>query len=258
MEEFEADRAQAIDRACKAGVERIIEAATDITSSSEALRLCRDYPVIKAAVGIHPQSVYGLEIKCLDRLNCLATDASVVAIGEIGLDYHYGLETRCSQIEIFKGQLSLASRLNLPVILHCRDAGEDMTTILKEWLETNPLPERHWKGVRHCFNQSLDVARDYIDMGFMLSFGAYIGYPSSKYMAGVIRHLPQDSILIETDSPFLPPQAYRGKRNEPSYITHTATVMAEIMDTTYDCVERATTRNAINLLNLDGGCFKQA
>ncbi len=252
MEHFKSDLEQVITRAKEAGVGWILNAGIDLESSTRVISMAEEYTGLVAAVGIHPQDAICIDSRYLNRLKTLAQNPKVVAIGEIGLDYHWNKQHGQAQIAVFKQQLGLAFSLNLPVILHCRDAEGDMLSILKEWTRENPVSQGKWRGVRHCFGGDEAAAFSYLEMGFMLSFGGYISYPSSKNMAGLLCQVPDGSILIETDCPFLPPQKYRGKRNEPGYLPLTAQALANARNTTYADIAQMTTVNAIELFGLNG------
>jgi TatD DNase family protein len=174
----------------------------------------------------------------------------VVAIGEIGLDLYRNYSPRESQLQVLVWQLELAMRLELPVVIHCRQAEKDMLTLLRDWASSHNAPKGRPRGVVHCFSGDMDTAQQYLDMGFFISLGAYIGYPSSRHIYDVIRDIPQDRLVLETDSPFLPPQTHRGQRNEPSYLPFTVESLAEIREVSPETVARETTRNARRLFRI--------
>ena len=146
-----------------------------------------------------------------------------------------------------KWQLDLAVELNLPIIIHCRQAEKDMLGLLRDWTSSNKSQPEQSRGVIHCFSGDGNAARQYLDMGFYLSLAGYIGYPASRNAQSVIRDIPHNRLLVETDCPFLPPQAYRGKRNEPAYVAITAGVLAKIREVPLETVARETTQNALRL-----------
>jgi len=249
LEEFDHDFSQVLERAAHSGIGRMVNAAIDIATSRKVIEMAAAFPPLYAAVGIHPQSAGDLTAGYMDKLPRLAASPEVVAIGEIGLDYYRGNMHREAQLSLFKNQLELAGRLGLPVILHCREAEDDMQALLADWISHTPPCRGKWRGVRHCFNADLPTAGFYIDAGFMLSFGGYIGYPSSAGLRRTIEHIPIEAILLETDCPYLPPQEFRGKRNEPAYLTFTARVMADIKGMAYQDAARLTTASAGVLFN---------
>jgi len=187
----------------------------------------------------------------LERLSEMAQHPKVVAIGEIGLDFYRNLSPREVQVEAFKKQLALAQGLKLPVIVHCRDAQEEVLSILTEWANGAGAVYRVKEplGVLHCFSGDGELSQRYIDMGFLLSIAGPITYPSS-HAQEIAHHIPLDKLLIETDCPFLTPQPYRGKRNEPSNVSFVAEKIGEIRGMPTDVVAEHTTANAVRLFGL--------
>jgi TatD DNase family protein len=245
--QFDDDRSEAISRAVQAGVKRIVSVGTDISSSHRAVELAKKYPELAAAVGIHPQETADVTSEDIANLASLAGLPGIAAIGEIGLDFYRDYSPHPRQIEILRQQLELTSSLNLPVIIHSRQAETAIVPMLKEWLINNPTAQ---PGVIHCFNGDLPLAEIYLEMGFYISLGAYIGYPSSKALRQVVKGLPLEKILVETDSPFLPPQALRGQRNEPAYVVETARELAAIKGVSFEEIAAKTTENAGRLFRL--------
>ena len=245
-DEFTADRDAVIKRAVEAGVNRIITAGTSIESSEKVIALAKKYPQVFAAVGIHPQEIAEVQKADILRIAELAKSPKVVALGEMGLDFHRSVVNKDAQIQGLKWQLELASELRLPVIVHVRQATNQIIEILHDWVKKSRVET---PGAIHCFQESIPVAKIFLEMGFYLAFGAYIGYPSSR-LAEVMRTVPQDKLLVETDCPYLPPQKYRGKRNEPAYIVLTVERIAEIVGMTAEQAARQTTENAVRLFRL--------
>ncbi|MFC1847061.1 TatD family hydrolase, partial [Chloroflexota bacterium] len=186
----------------------------------------------------------------ISSLEKLAENFRVVAVGELGLDYHYQPVNREEQIKVMRWQLEMAQRLDLPLVIHCRDAEEDMLKILTEWISAYRKGNDNPIGVLHCFSGDLETANKYLELGFYISVGAYIGYPSSKQLHNAIRAIPLDRLMLETDSPFLPPQPYRGQRNEPSYIPSVLETLADITGVEKEIIARETTQNAERLFQL--------
>ena len=242
-EEFDADRDAVIARAVEAGVSRIITCGTSVEASEKAIALAEKYSQVYAAVGIHPQEIAGVKKADINRIAMLAKHPKVVALGEMGLDFHRSFVYKDDQIQGLKWQLELAGELQLPVIIHNRQATNEMIETLSGWVQKSSADS---PGVIHCFQENADNAQIFLEMGFYLSFGGYIGYPKSQ-MAAVIKTVPQDRLLVETDCPYLPPQKYRGQRNEPAYIALTVEKMAEIRGTSKENVADFTTENAHRL-----------
>ena len=247
MKEFDTDREEVIARAVNAGISTIITVGIDLESSKKAIGLAERHPQILAAVGIHPNDTSSVKKSDIANLAEIAKHPKVVAIGETGLDFYRKYAPRDKQIEVLKWQLYLAVELNLPIIIHCRQAEKDILSLLRDWTLNNKRQPEQSPGVIHCFSGDSNAARQYLAMGFYLSLGGYIGYPASKNAQSVIRDIPLDRLLVETDCPFLPPQAYRGKRNEPAYVAITAGVLANIRGMPLETVARETTQNALRL-----------
>ncbi|MBI2851495.1 MAG: TatD family hydrolase [Chloroflexi bacterium] len=250
MDAFDQDCEDVISRAKAAGVERIVTVGIDLESSGAAIRLAEQYAGVSATVGFHPGEASRIKKADMVELEELAAHPRVVAIGETGLDFYRNYSPREAQVQVFKWQLELAAGLNLPVIIHCRDAENKMIDLLHKWAPGHARPEGQPYGVIHCFRGDFETAQQYLDMGFFLSLGAYIGYPSSRKDHDTIRGIPLDKVVVETDCPFLPPQTHRGKRNEPAYLPLTVRALADIREITPETVAKATTQNACRLFRL--------
>jgi len=246
MTDFEVDCDAVITRAIGAGVNRIITAGTSVKSSEKAVALAKIYPQVYAAVGIHPHEAADIQKADIAMIAGLANNPKVVALGEMGLDFYRNYTPRDSQYQTFKWQLELAGDLRLPVIIHARQSTKEMLEILSDWVKKSHAGS---PGVIHCFQDTITAAKSYLEMGFYLAFGGYIGYPNS-HLAEVIKTIPEDRLLVETDAPYLPPQKYRGQRNEPAYITLTVEKLVEILGTSAEKVAWQTTENAMRLFNL--------
>jgi len=249
MNVFDKDRADVIFRAKEANVNNIINVGTNLESSKKAIELAEKYPEILAAVGFHPHDSAKVGKVEIEELKDIANHPKVVAIGEIGLDFYRDYSPREKQIQTVRLQLDLATQLGLPVIIHCRQAEREVLKLLYDWVFLNRNSQKQRLGVIHCFNSDKDTLRQYLDMGFYISLGAYIGYPTSK-LYNVISDIPDDRLLVETDCPFLPPQNYRGHRNEPAYISLTIEVLSKIKNQSYEQVIQKTTNNANFLFHL--------
>ena len=244
MEPFDKDRAEVILRAKDAGVSAIITVGIDLESSRKAIGLAENYPGVLAAVGFHPHRAGMMKRVDMAGLAEMSGHPGVVAIGEIGLDFYRNKSPRETQLQALNWQLELADELDLPVIVHCRQAEKDMLPLLYDWTSSHKRFSGQPKGVIHCFSGDIETAQRYLDMGFFISFGAYIGYPSSLHLSDVIRSIPPDRLVVETDSPYLPPQSHRGKRNEPSYLPLSVAVLTEIRQVSWETIADETTQNA--------------
>lgn len=244
MEEFKEDLEEVIKRASDASVEYIISAGSDIDSCRKTVELSKKFGLIYSAVGIHPHEAKSVSTDTLKSLKVLAGEEKVVAWGEIGLDYHYDNSPRDLQGSVFREQIQIARSLRLPIIIHTREAKEDTLTILKEENAGNI------GGVFHCFSGDLDMARRAIDMGFFISFSGIISFPNARNIREIAKEIPIEKILIETDSPYLAPVPYRGRRNEPSYVRIVAEKLAEIKGLSFNDISRITSFNAKTLFGI--------
>ncbi len=249
MSVYDEDREDMLARATAAGVVDMISVGTDLESSKRAVALSERYPNVYAAVGIHPHDVNAITMNDIDTLEKIGMNSRVVAVGETGLDFYRDLSPRDRQVIAFLWHLDLADGMGLPIIIHCREAAKEMVELLRSRLMEHPAIGR-FRGVIHCFNGDAATVQAYLDMGFHISLGGYIGYPKSTELHEVIKRIPKDRLLIETDCPFLPPQDYRGKRNEPSYLRLTVKKLADIRKETYEETARVTTENARRLFAL--------
>lgn len=242
---FAEDRDAVVARAEAAGVGAVINPGCDLASSRLAVDLSRQYPIVHAAVGFHPENCAGTTPADLDAVRGLAAAPEVVAIGEIGLDYHWeDNPPRAKQQEVFVAQLALAGELGLPAIIHDRDAHGDALALVRSHFN------REAGGVFHCYSGSVETARALLDLGFYLGFDGPITFKNNKKSPAVVAYAPLDRLLIETDAPYMAPVPLRGRRNEPAFVTHVAEKMAAIKDLPLEAVARATTANAKRLFHL--------
>ncbi|HHV61300.1 MAG TPA: TatD family hydrolase [Firmicutes bacterium] len=239
-ERFGADRDEVVERAARSGVKMIVNVGCDIPSSEAAIAFSRCYKGVYAVTGIHPHDAANAPHDAMDRLRDLAEDEAVVAIGEIGLDYHYELSPRDVQRELFIRQLDLARELGLPVVIHDREAHGDVMDILR----AHASGPRGAGGVLHCFSGSLEMARECIKMGFYISFGGPLTFSNARRLRELATALPPDKILVETDCPYLAPVPHRGERNEPAFVRFTAEKLAEIRGVPLEEIAELTTTNA--------------
>ena len=228
-------------RAGDGGVTAIINASFDVPSSEAAVRLAEGHGNVYASVGVHPHDAKTLNIDGLERLEELAADPKVVAVGEIGLDFYRDLSPRRTQEDAFRLQIGLAKKVGLPIIIHDRDAHQRTMHILKD--------EKVSHGVLHCFSGDLNLARQGIELGLCISFAGPITYNGRKARE-ILTWIPQDRILIETDCPYLTPVPYRGKRNEPAYVRYVLERVAQVLDRPVEEVDRLTETNSRTLFNI--------
>lgn len=245
MEDYRQDLDSVLARATKSGVKTIITIGIDVPSSIKAVRLAESYSQVYAAVGIHPHDVANAAEDDFHTLARLAKHDKVIGYGEIGLDYARQYSPEDLQQKVFSRQLELAKELDLPVIIHDRDAHADTLRLLQKHA---PFPSG---GVMHCFSGDEAFANRLIELGFFISIPGIVTFKNAHFLHQVVATLPFQSMLIETDGPFLAPVPYRGKRNEPSYILHTAERIAQLAGVPLDEVAAATTKNAQTLFKLN-------
>jgi TatD DNase family protein len=235
---FDEDREQVIKRALERGVEFMMNPGADLASSQRAVKLAKKYEMIYAAVGIHPHDAKDVDQMTLELIEQLAKEDKVKAIGEIGLDYHYDNSPREIQKQVFIEQIRMAQTLGLPIIIHDRDANQDVLDILK-------MEEAFENGVlMHCFSGSAELARQYVKLGAYLSIAGPLTYKNARKSHEVVMEVPLDRLMIETDAPYLTPMPFRGKRNEPAYVHFVCEEMAKLKGLTYEEVATQTKANA--------------
>ncbi len=242
---FDGDRDVVIKRAKESGVSYIMNPGADYESSINAVKLADKYDFIYAAVGIHPHDASSMDDMMLSLIKAMARKPKVKAIGEIGLDYHYDFSPRDVQQHWFRKQLQLAKELKMPVIIHDRDANQDVLDILKEEnsFETGVL--------MHCYSGSAELARRYVKLGAYLSIAGPVTFKNARKTVEVVEAIDLDRLMIETDAPYLTPHPYRGKRNESTYVKYVCEKIAEIKGLTYEEVALQTAENAKKYFNID-------
>jgi TatD DNase family protein len=238
--QFDADRAEVLERARQAGVRTVlaIGSGPGREKLDAALPFAEQHDWIYASVGIHPHEARLATEAHFDQLDRLARHPRVIAWGEVGLDYHYNHSPRDVQQRVFRRQLEQARAAKLPVIIHCREAWPDCLAILEEGWRNAGLG-----GIFHCFSGTLEDARKGNEMGFLVSFAGNVTYPKAQNLREVARELPLDCLLIETDAPFLAPQPHRGRRNEPAYVAEVARTLANVRDLAAEEFAAATAAN---------------
>lgn len=241
---FDGDRAKLIAGLPYRGVGCVINAGADMESSRAGIALAEEYPYIYAAIGIHPHDAESMTDDHIYELERMAAHKKVVAIGEIGLDYYYDNSPRDVQKKRFIDQIELASRVHLPIIVHNRDAHADTLSIIRKY------NEKIQGGVMHCYSGSVEMMREFIDMGFYISLGGPVTFKNAKKPIEVAREVPIDRLLIETDCPYLTPHPFRGRRNDPGYVSLVAQRIAEIRGIPAEAVAKVTFQNALDLFKV--------
>lgn len=250
FEAFDEDRAAVLARAQAADVAIIINPAIDLATSQAILALAERESAVYAAIGMHPNSTARFATSDIATLAELADHPRLVAIGEIGLDYHWDDSPRSQQFAAFEAQLALAARLELPVIIHNREASQDTINILESWAAGLPSALQGRPGVMHAFSGDMAIAERALAAGFYLGFGGPVTYKKADETRAIAAAVPLDRLLIETDAPFLTPTPHRGKRNEPSYVALVAERLAAVRQLPVTSIAAATTENACRLFRL--------
>lgn len=252
MSQFDGDRDAALRRARDAGLVGQLVLGTDVASSISAIELAAAEPDVYAAAGCHPHDAKNMDEASLAKLAKLAEDPHVAVVGEIGLDFYRNLSPHDVQIDILNQQLELAGNVSKPVALHGRQAHQALFPFIKAWSRRmgGRLGDGRNLGVMHYFDGDLELARRYADLGFFISIHCSVTYPNAGTLAEVAAELPLDVLLVETDSPYGPPQSRRGQRNEPAYLEEAVVKIAHLRSEQVDRVAEATTANALRLLGI--------
>ena len=239
------ERDGVIERAREAGLVAIVTIGVDLHSSTESVRIAEAHDNIYTIIGIHPHDAKKVDDRALDGIRSLAKKKKVVGIGETGLDFYRNLSPQATQLKVFSDFLHLSGELKLPVVIHDRDAHNAVLDYLTAYRDS------YVPGIIHCFSGDWEYAKVCMDLGFYISIAGPVTFPKSKTLHEVVKKLPADRILLETDSPFLTPVPYRGKQNEPAYIAHTAKAVAELRGEDVRKVHADTTQNVRDVLGLD-------
>lgn len=242
-EQFDMDREALLLSMPEQGVGTIVNVSATYASCQRVVDLVQKYPFMYAAVGIHPDEVGSLNEERFQQMKELCKQEKVVAVGEIGLDYYWDNESHDLQKEWFVRQLDLARELNLPVLIHSREAAADTMEIMKQY-------GQGLKGVIHCFSYSKEMAAEYVKMGFYIGVGGVVTFKNARKLKETVQEIPLTSIVLETDCPYLAPVPYRGKRNNSAYIKYIAEEIAGIKGVSYEEVVEQTEKNARDLYNL--------
>lgn len=240
---FNADRRLVIERAIQNNVSTIINVGASLSTSQKGVSLSKQYDCIYATVGVHPHEAAKLGEDDWKLLEELAIDVKVVAIGEVGLDYYRNLSPAAKQREVFERSIALSKKLGLPLIVHCRQATREALSILK-------MSNLNRGVVVHCFSHDRNFLKSCLDLGFFVSFTGNITYKKSDCLRELVTFTPLDRFFLETDAPFLSPQAVRGKRNEPAYLAHILAEVASILHLDKEIIAAKTTENARRFFNL--------
>lgn len=241
---FDDDRDQVIQRATEAGLVGILNAGACMESSARSIALAGKHALVYAAVGIHPHDAKEIKVGDYEQLADWGLTPKVVAIGEIGLDYYYDLSPREVQQQVFIRQIDVARQLKKPIIIHDRDAHGDVLAMLKK-------EAKGMSGVLHCFSGSLEMAKEVIKLGFYISFAGPVTYAKDGKLKEVAARIPLERLLVETDCPYLTPQPYRGRRNEPAHVRFTAEEVARVRGMELAALAEAATANTKRLFGID-------
>ncbi|MCR5676959.1 MAG: TatD family hydrolase [Agathobacter sp.] len=244
---FNEDRDELLAALPSCGVSPVINVGSKLSTTEESVKLAQKYDYIYAAVGIHPSEIGDLQLEpTVERLRELAQYEKTVAIGEIGLDYYWDKEpeVQSRQREWFRAQLKLASEVNLPVIIHSRDAAADTLEIMGN-AAAEGIP-----GVIHCYSYSPEIAQEYVKMGYYIGVGGVVTFKNAKKLVQTVEQIPLERILLETDCPYMAPEPHRGQRNDSRYIPHIIEKIAQIKGITPDVVESTTADNAYRLFKI--------
>lgn len=244
-ERFDEDRDELIKSLKENAISYVINPSSDMETSRRVVELSNKYDNIFAAVGIHPHDAEGFKEEDLDELRELSNNEKVVAIGEIGLDYYYDNSPRDIQKEVFKKQLELSHELDLPVIIHTRDAMGDTYDILKEF-------EGRVRGVMHCYTGSIEMAEKFMKLGFYISIAGPVTFKNAVNVREMAKQIPLERLLIETDSPYLAPVPNRGKRNDPTNVRYVADMLANLKEIQIDKIIEHSRENTVKLFSLKG------
>ena len=241
-EDFNADRKELLNALPERGICGVVNCASDLATSLTCLELADEYDYIYAACGVHPHEASKCKEGYISVLKKLCMSEKCVAVGEIGLDYHYDFSPRDVQLKFFEEQIVLANELNLPIIVHDREAHEDTMNLLKKYKP---------KGVVHCFSGSVEMAKEVIKLGMYIGLGGAVTFKNARKPIEVAAFVPDDRLVIETDCPYMTPVPYRGQRNDSSYIPYSAEVIANVRNTTAKDILNLTHKNANTLFGLE-------
>ena len=243
-EAFAEDRREMLERAFAAGVEYMLCPGTNLETSASAVQLAHEYTQVYAAVGIHPEDAASVPAEAFSQIRrWIVEEPKVVAIGEVGLDYHWPEPVRQVQQEVFIEQVELAAELDVPLVIHDREAHGDVVDILRRY-------GKGCRGIFHCYSGSFEMAKELIKMGFYIGFGGTTVFPKSHKLKDIAARLQADRILLETDCPYLTPPPYRGTRNEPAYVRFVAKEIARLRGRDEEAVQQMTMENGKRIFSI--------
>ena len=247
--EFDADRDAVLERAREAGMVGQLVLGWDVPSSEAAIALAKAQPGVLAAAGCHPHSAGEMDDASLAKLAELAQHPEVASVGEIGLDFYRNFSPHDKQIDLLRRQLETAAEVAKPVAIHCREAHEALLPLVQAWSGRlgGHLPDGRPLGVMHYFSGDVDLAKRYVELGLLISIHCSVTYPKNTLLQSVAQQISLDLLVVETDSPYGPPQSHRGRRNEPAYVEAAVVAIAELRDEPVERVAEATTENALRL-----------
>lgn len=243
-EKFDEDREEVLKRMAENGVTRYAVVGSDLATSAGSIRFAQEHSEATAVVGVHPHEAKGWTDDTAGQLADWYKSSQAAAIGEIGLDYYYDLSPRETQIEVCRKQMELAYELNAPVAFHIRDAHQDMLDLMKS------MKKHLTPGIIHCFSGSAEIAKEYLKLGYYISFAGPVTFKKAPKLQEAAILIPDDRLLIETDSPYLAPEPVRGRRNEPANVRYVAMKLAEIRGTDFETVAAQTYENAMRVYGL--------
>lgn len=245
-EQFDADRESLLAQMQDAGIGLIVNAGSTVPSWDKIIKLTEEYPFLYGAIGVHPDEVGALDEEQFARMSALLDQEKIIALGEIGLDYYWDNESHDLQKKWFIRQLELAREKNMPVIIHSREAAADTMEIMKQYAAG-------MRAVIHCYSYSVEMAKEYVKMGYSIGVGGVVTFKNAKKLKQVVQEIPLSSIVLETDCPYLAPVPYRGKRNCSLYLPYVAEQIAELKGVTVEEVKRQTEINSRELYGLGTG-----
>jgi TatD DNase family protein len=242
--DFAADLDGVVERARAAGVERMITIGTRVSKAGGVVEIAKRYEDVFFTVGTHPHEAAGVGAEDFAAMRAFAQHPKCVGIGEAGLDYHYDYAPRDVAQRVFRGQIALARELGLPLVIHARDADDDIAAIL-----TDEMGQGRFRALLHCFTSSPELAKTALGLGLSISFSGVVTFKKSESLRAIARDVPLDRVLVETDAPYLAPTPYRGRRNEPAFVVATAGVVAEALGLEPEALAAATRANTLRVFN---------